>query len=382
MTEPRDPADVIIIGGGFYGCCLALFLRSCFDNVILLEAENELLTRASFGNQARVHTGYHYPRSFVTAMRSQALCQRFSKDFAGAIYRDFTMLYAIARSGSKTTPRRFQSMFETLGAPVLEADEDEIARFDDSRVSAVFRCEEYAFDALKLRQTLARRLGVSGVVCHKNARVSRVVPGERGGPSAVHVQDFGTLTANLVVDCTYGQFDGFVSSSPADPPLLKYELAEVALIEPPAELRGYGVTVMDGPFFSTMPFPACDCYSLTHVRYTPHAAWLRSSDRPATVSNRSSHWLHMVRDAKRYVPSMASAKWKRSVFEIKTVLWRSESGDGRPILVETDARHGGILRVVGGKLDNIYDLFDALLEELPAAGMADLRHFSPSWQKS
>ena len=32
------------------------------------------------------------------------------------------------------------------------------------------------------------------------------------------------------------------------------ELAELALIEPPEELRPFGITVMDGPFFSCMPF--------------------------------------------------------------------------------------------------------------------------------
>ena len=62
--------DHIIIGGGFYGCCLALFLRSISRKVLLIEAEDQLLSRASRVNQARVHTGFHYPRSAATASAS------------------------------------------------------------------------------------------------------------------------------------------------------------------------------------------------------------------------------------------------------------------------------------------------------------------------
>lgn len=57
--------DDVVVGGGFYGCMLAAHLsRSRGRRVLLLEAAGELLGRASFANQARVHNGYHYPRSF------------------------------------------------------------------------------------------------------------------------------------------------------------------------------------------------------------------------------------------------------------------------------------------------------------------------------
>ena len=51
--------DAVVIGGGFYGGCLAAFLAERFRRVLLVEKEPDLLTRASFVNQARVHNGYH-----------------------------------------------------------------------------------------------------------------------------------------------------------------------------------------------------------------------------------------------------------------------------------------------------------------------------------
>ena len=118
MARGGDP-DVVIVGGGFFGCCLALFLRSVARRVVLVEQRDELLAHASRVNQARVHTGFHYPRSFVTALRSRELSTRFAADFPEAIRSDFQMLYAIARRRSRVTTARFRRMFEDMGAPIF-----------------------------------------------------------------------------------------------------------------------------------------------------------------------------------------------------------------------------------------------------------------------
>jgi L-2-hydroxyglutarate oxidase LhgO len=76
----KDRYDAIVIGGGFYGCSLALALASRFHRVAVLEQRPELMSRASYVNQARVHNGYHYPRSFLTALRSSVNFPRFVSD--------------------------------------------------------------------------------------------------------------------------------------------------------------------------------------------------------------------------------------------------------------------------------------------------------------
>ena len=61
----------VVIGGGFYGSAVAAHLAGsrAFDRVTLVEREGQLFARASGNNQGRVHGGYHYPRSFLTARR-------------------------------------------------------------------------------------------------------------------------------------------------------------------------------------------------------------------------------------------------------------------------------------------------------------------------
>ena len=67
----KDEYDVLIIGGGFYGVYIAEHLKNQGKSVLVVEKENDFLQRASLWNQARVHSGYHYPRSILTGFRSR-----------------------------------------------------------------------------------------------------------------------------------------------------------------------------------------------------------------------------------------------------------------------------------------------------------------------
>ena len=62
--------DKLIIGAGLYGLYAALYCGKRGQQVEVLEIEQAPFTRATYINQARVHMGYHYPRSLSTAMKS------------------------------------------------------------------------------------------------------------------------------------------------------------------------------------------------------------------------------------------------------------------------------------------------------------------------
>ena len=62
--------DKLIIGAGLYGLYAALYCAKRGQQVEVLEMEKAPFTRATYINQARVHMGYHYPRSLSTAMKS------------------------------------------------------------------------------------------------------------------------------------------------------------------------------------------------------------------------------------------------------------------------------------------------------------------------
>ena len=73
--------DKLIIGAGLYGLYAALYCGKRGQQVEVLEIEQAPFTRATYINQARVHMGYHYPRSLSTAMKSAGYFKRFVEDF-------------------------------------------------------------------------------------------------------------------------------------------------------------------------------------------------------------------------------------------------------------------------------------------------------------
>jgi glycine/D-amino acid oxidase-like deaminating enzyme len=370
--------DVVVIGGGFYGLCVALFLRSVYRRVIVLERASAAMTRASAVNQARVHAGFHYPRSFVTALRSVRNVPRFTELFADAIVDDFTMLYAIARRDSKVTANRFERMFTAMGTRMTPANAGQWALFDTGRIEAVFACSEFAFDWTRVRAMLLDRIADAGIEMRCDTEVRRIYAGP-GGP--VVVTGSGDIPAGVVVNATYSEINTLLLRSRVARFSLKHEWTEMALIEPPEALLGNAVTVMDGPFFSAMPYPAAGLWSLTHVRHTPHFEWTEPMEpvAPSTLYRtlpRDSRWYHMVADARRFVPSIQDAVWRESLYEVKTVLTRNESDDGRPILLQRHDDLPGLYSVLGGKIDNIFDLFEAMCGLRPEWGNADLRYLA------
>ncbi|MBE1283554.1 MAG: FAD-dependent oxidoreductase [Rhodobacteraceae bacterium] len=377
MTQGSHDCDVLIVGGGFFGASLALFLSSVTSRITVVESGADILTRASRVNQARIHTGFHYPRSMLTAAKSMVLHRRFAEDFPEAVVDDFRMLYAVSRRNSRVTAGRFWRMFHDLGARISPANAGQAALFDPEMTEAVFECDEFAFDYSVLQRLLRQRLEAQCVDLRLNTSVSEL----QEAADSVHVtlSDGSHLRAGAVFNVTYSNVNRLLETAGIPAAQLKHELAEIALVQPPPELAGLAVTMMDGPFFSLMPYPAENLYSLTHVRYTPHLSWPCASTGPdpGAVAARfegGSKAQFMQRDASRYMPCLSDLDIRRSLYEVKTVLMKNEQDDGRPILFHRYPSNSQIMTVLGGKIDNIYDLFDLVRTSDPSWRQADLRH--------
>jgi glycine/D-amino acid oxidase-like deaminating enzyme len=373
VVAVRGRADAVVVGGGFYGAAIAIYLARtrALQRVVLIERESSLLQRASYNNQARVHNGYHYPRSFTTAYRSRINLPRFVRDWPDAVKRDFTKLYAIARRNSKVTARQFERFCREIGARIEPADRSLRDCFEARLIEDVFLVEEYAFDSTRLAEWASEELAEVGVeVCFDTRVVGIFRSPERGMRVDLSADDTeqASIDCRLLFNCTYSGLNQFGGDFPGTVTRLKHEVTEMALLEVPPTLSGLGVTVMDGPFFSLMPFPARSLHTLSHVRYTPHLHWADSPGldpyRKLAEYHRETRVDRMVRDVGRYMPLVLDARYVDSLFEVKTILVKNEGDDGRPILFEKHGELPGCYSVLGGKIDNIYDVLEKLDEEV------------------
>lgn len=361
--------DAVVIGGGFYGAVIASSLKTRFGmkRVLLIEQEHSLMTRASLRNQARVHNGYHYPRSYKTAYRSRINLPKFAQDWPTAVSSKFTKLYAIASKNSKVTPKQFIRFCKEIGAPVELANPFHRSLFDSRLIESVFQVEEYAFDAQILSKLAHKELCEHQIDMRFATKALGIYPLDSGLNRVTLKRQDGeesSVEGRLVFNCTYtgldrvrGEFSGLKTT-------LKHEVTEMALLELPDELNKVAVTVMDGPFFSLMPYPSRNLFTLSHVRYTPHFSWLEEASidpyKRLDEYEKGSRAHRMLLDTARYMPLISDARHVDSIFEVKTVLAKNETDDGRPILFEEYPDYPGLFSVLGGKIDNIYDILERM----------------------
>lgn len=361
--------DAIVIGGGFYGLRIALYLREVvgLSDVLVLEAESSAMTHASYVNQARVHKGYHYPRSILTGYRSAQSFDRFVEEYYPAVIDDFIKYYAIASKLSKINARQFEAFCKKIGAPYVHEKAILDAYFNPRLTEAVYSVQEYAFDSRKVRELLLKRLSdIRGVTIVYGQKVSHIK--QTSGGVRVSAQG-NEYDARRVFNCTYAQINALHRSSNLELLPLKHEVTEMCLIELPESMKDFSVTIMDGPFFSIMPFPSRGLHTLSHVRYTPHVSWLDNEgtfpDHYDTYAYKETlqlrtNYKKMYADVVRYIPGLAKIKFRESISEVKTVLVKSETDDSRPILFRSDFGIQGYTCIMGGKLDNIYDAFEEI----------------------
>lgn len=372
MNTDQTACSTLVIGGGFYGLRIALFLREELgvDDIVVIEKEPEAMTRASYVNQARVHNGYHYPRSLLTGHRSRVNFPDFVAEYREAVKDDFPKYYAIARNLSKVNSRQFERFAQKIGADIERVPADVSRLFEKSLIEDVFTVKEYAFNSHVLRGLLLARIAKSGGITIRYEEEVRTIAA--GEVERVRVEtDKQVYEVSSVINATYSQINALHRASNLPLVALKHEIAEMCLIELPPELHDFSVTVMDGPFFSIMPFPTTPYHTLSHVRYTPHMSWLddehtpkeqRDPHRYFASLDLQSNFRQMKADVQRYIPALRGIKHANSVWEVKTVLVKSEGDDSRPILFRSDFGLDGYTCIMGGKLDNIYDVFEGLVE--------------------
>ena len=370
MSNTKFQFDAIVIGGGFFGATLAVYLKEYFDKIIVLEKDPDLLQRSSYNNQARIHNGYHYPRCFLTARRSHVSFPRFIEEYPECIVDDFEKYYVVGKNHSKVTSNQFEKFMERVGSPLKKAPKDVTNLFNPDLVETVFSAKEICFDARRLKDIVKEQLKTANVPVRLNTKAKKVkkIADEHLEVTCDGLNGEETLTAKYVFNCTYSQINELLDNSNLDKIPLKHELTEMPLVTPPEILKNKGITMMCGPFFSLMPFPDKNMHTLSHVRYTPHHEWWDKPGEPYMNAHDyfakiplETNYPHIIRDVERYLPIIKESKFSgESVWEVKTVLPLSEEDDGRPILFKRHPQAPELTCIMGGKIDNIYDIPDEL----------------------
>lgn len=368
--------DKIIIGAGLYGLYSAERCGKRGEKILVLEYDDAVFKRATYINQARVHMGYHYPRSYSTAIKSAGYFSRFNKDYGFSILTKFNQIYATSANFSWSDAKQFQKFCQNAG---IKCDEESTSKyFKDGMCDGAFLTEEFTYDAQILKDYFLEKIsGYKNVTIQYGARIDRIV--KDGFNYVISLYNGEQHTAPFVLNSTYASVNQINRKLGFDDFKIKYELCEIILCNVNDNLHNTGLTVMDGPFFSIMPFGKTGFHSLTSVTFTPHVACKESLPRfecqsqskgfcsPTQLGNCNdcpakpeSAWPYMSRLARKYMRDELKFSYVSSLYSMKPILLASEIDDSRPTVIRIQSESPTFVSVLSGKINTVYDLDEIL----------------------
>lgn len=313
---------VAVIGGGVFGATAAVDLARAGADVDLYEAQPNLLLGATAKCQARLHSGYHYPRSDATAAAARDAAPEFEARYPQAIRRA-AQHYVIARD-SRVSADEYLAFCDRLGLPYEIVTPPQV-----HGAQLCVRVPEAFVDVDMLQRLLRRDLALAGV---------DVLYSTPGGPEMPGY--------DVTVMATYGH--------PWSRPL-RYEVCEVALVEV-SRYEGQSFVVLDGDHVSLDPrgrvHMLYDVVNSVHAVNEIPAEYQGLINRWGTVQTPLSRWEAMLKTAGQHLRGLEPggqgvAIYHGSMFSIRAVLPDVDATDERPTLIERD---GSVISVLSGKI--------------------------------
>lgn len=369
--------DKIIIGAGLYGLYSALFCGDRGQSILVLECDDDAFGRATYINQARVHQGYHYPRSVSTAKKSAAYFEKFNKDYSFCINKEFKQIYATSSQYSWSNGEQFKKFCKATNIPCEELYPEKY--FKSGMCDGVFLTREYTYDAIILKKYLLEKIKDS-----KNVTIRYGIEIERI-EKLQDVYELGlkqgeTVQTGFLINATYASTNQILDMAGFEKFKIKYELCEIILCSVNENMNEYGFTVMDGPFFSIMPFGKTGFHSLTSVTFTPHSTSYAPFPTFSCQNEIQSDYCncrhlgncntcpakpetafpYMSNLARKYLNEKYQFSYEKSLFSMKPILVDSEIDDSRPTVVRVYSKKPTLIGVLSGKINTVYDLEEVL----------------------
>ena len=295
-------------------------------------------------------------------------------DYAFCVLTGFDQIYATSSDFSWTNAEQFRKFCRNAQIRCDDVNPD--TYFRTGMCDGAFLTEEYTYDAGLLRDYFIAELRkFSNVEIRYGARLTDIV--RTSSCFALTLEDGARYETDFLLNATYAATNQIAAMLGYEPFQIKYELCEIILCQADERLQGVGITVMDGPFFSLMPFGKAGLHSLTSVTFTPHvtsydklpsfacqkgggcgmgqlANCNECGNRPQTA------WEYMNHLAGKYMKDELEYTYVDSLFSMKPILKSSEVDDSRPTRIRVDSKEPYFVSVLSGKINTVYDLEEYL----------------------
>ena len=348
--------DVAVIGCGVFGAEVALMAKSLGLTVMVYEAKAGILSGASANNQNRLHLGFHYPRDLNTGRQSIRGFAAFKAKYAPCIQDNFPNAYFIANENSLTSPDGYLKFCDLLGARYERVSpRDFPVQVQGADVGIL--CDEVVYDCGILRDLVRERLRCAEVEVALRERVLSVV--RVGEEYRINSEHRSPVLAKVVINASYGDINRLTAGLGHRIKQNLYEYTAVPIIR--LNMPKVGVTIMDGPFMTVLPYGKSDHFLLYDVEHTVIAKevasqmdlrWADPTTGPFAAADKQNYFKKMIASCKQFVPALERAESAGFLEGPRMVLARREASDERPSFVTAHDDRSSYFTVFAGKIDH------------------------------
>jgi hypothetical protein len=340
--------NIIIIGGGWYGCHIASILKDKF-NITIIEKEKDIFNNSSYYNQNRLHLGYHYCRNFPTRKLCQENYDRFIKNYKFGIEYISNNYYVI----SKESIMDYQTYVNIYTHEKFDFDLIDNT-FLNNIDGKLIQVKENVINSDKIYNFFKEDLKNVNFIF--NTKIISYF--KENDKIVIKTSNNLEFECDLLLDCTYNQF-GLSKKN------YIYEKTISLLFKKINPCDFNAITIMDGIFSSLYPRDVNNnIYTLTDVEHTP---LIKSSnyehiDKYVLDENK----LHEVKDKiinkfVKYYPDFLKYFSYTGYFLSKKTKQISMT-DTRDIIIEEIEKN--IISVNCGKIYGIFEWEDYILKYL------------------
>lgn len=235
---------VAIIGSGWFGCHIAIFLLKKNIQVSVLEKRNDIFLGSSGFNQFRFHKGFHYPRSKSTINEIKINSQKFYKDYKRFIKFPSQNYYSIAKKESLIDFDTYKDILKANNIKFKNCKKSNFFNYDN--LEGVVQTNEGVILNNKIKKFFKKKLRKKIIF---NTEVKNIKKLKK---------DF-----DLVIDCTNNTFKNYY------PKIINYVLTVSFIFKSKKNISLPSLTVMDGDLPSIYYYSdKKNYYTLTHSKYT------------------------------------------------------------------------------------------------------------------
>ena len=347
-------AKVAVIGCGIFGAMAAIRLAESGIKVCIFDLHDKPLNGASLNNQNRLHLGFHYPRDDETAIQCVKGFDSFRKEFSECILDNFNNAYFIASEGSLTSADEYLKFCDRLNLE-YEIIDPELYSPQVRNVDLGILCYEVVYDSKILRQIITDKFKKLKIQPRFNSEVTNISKNQDDYLLEVNGND--NQSFNAVVNCTYADLNRLNFQMGHSIKELQYEYTLVPVVDwfrPPV-----GVTIMDGPFMTVLPFGKSGKFLLYHVGHTVidreismqmPIKWREKNTAPTKDKDKKFIYEKIVEGMEEFIPSVLESKLEGFLETTRVVLANKDDTDGRPSIIQEIEK--GFLSVFTGKIDH------------------------------